>query len=120
MTDDKIMIAPPPKGFTVYRGDTARLEKGKIKGTLYDIGKVLRPSIMRSWTISHKIAKRFACEYIKGREERLVPIIYHGVANRIEKGFFWDSEREVYIKKDKSRLKDIEIVDRKECEELGH
>jgi len=30
----------------------------------------------------------------------------------------WDSEREVYIKKDKSRLKDIEIVDRKECEEL--
>lgn len=118
ITNDKIMIAPPSKGFTVYRGDAARLEDGKIKGTLYNIGESLRPSIVRSWTTSHKIAKRFACEYIKSREERVVPIIYHGVANRVEKGLFWDSEREVYIKRDKSRLKEIEIVDIKECEEL--
>ncbi len=54
MTNDKVMIAPEGKGFTVYRGDTARLEKGNIKGTLYDIGKSLRPSIGRSWTTSHK------------------------------------------------------------------
>ncbi len=57
--------APPSKGFIVFRGDVARLEDGKIKGTLYKIGESLRPSIVRSWTISHKIAKRFACEYIK-------------------------------------------------------
>lgn len=37
MTDDKVMMAPEGKGFTVYRGDIARLENGKIKGTLYDI-----------------------------------------------------------------------------------
>ena len=37
MTDDKIMIAPPSKGFTVYCGYAARLENGKIKGILYDI-----------------------------------------------------------------------------------
>lgn len=119
MINDKIMIAPPSKGFTVYRGDAARLENGKIKGTLYDIGKSLRPSIVRSWTVSHNIAKRFACEYIKGREERVVPIIYHGVAHEVEKGLFWDSEREVYIKKDKSRLKEIEIVNRKDCQQIN-
>ena len=54
MINDKVMIATDGKGFTVFRGDTARLEKDKIKGTLYDIGKSLRPSIGRSWTISHK------------------------------------------------------------------
>lgn len=32
-------------------------------------GESLRPSIVRSWTTSYKIAKRFAYEYIKGREE---------------------------------------------------
>jgi len=57
----KIMVAPPSKGFTVFRGDVARLEGGKIKGTLYQIGKPLKPSIARSWTTSYEIAKRFAC-----------------------------------------------------------
>lgn len=51
---DKVMIVPEGKGFMVYRGDTTRLDNGKIKGTLYDIGKSLRPSIGRSWTTSHK------------------------------------------------------------------
>ncbi len=41
-----------------------------------------------------------------------IPIIYHGVAHKLEKGLFWDSEREVYILKDK--LKEIEIIDCKD------
>jgi len=56
------------------------------------------------------------CEYIKYRDEHYVPIVYHGVAHRVEKG--WEPEREVFILKDKSRLKKIEIIDRKYCEEL--
>lgn len=68
--------------------------------------------------MSHNIAKKFACEYIKGREERVVPIIYHGVTRKMKKGLFWDSEREVYILHGKSILKDIEILDLKDCEEL--
>ena len=118
MTDDKIMIAPEGKGFTVFRGDTARLENGKIKGTLYNIGKSLRPSIGRSWTTSHKQSKKFACQYAEGRKPPIIPIIYHGITHRLEKGLFWDSEREVYIRIDKSRLKEIEIVDRKDCEQI--
>lgn len=114
----KIMIAPPSKGFTVFRGDTARLEDDKIKGTLYDIGKSLRPSIGRSWTASHKVAKNFACQYAEGTKPPIVPIIYHGIAHKLEKGLFWDSEREVHILRDKSRLKKIEIIDNKDCEEI--
>lgn len=120
MTNDKIMIAPSSKGFTVFRGDAAILEDGKIKSALYKVGESLRPSTVRSWTTSHKIAKRFACEYIKGREERVVPIVYHGIAHKVKKGLFWDSERDVYILRDKSRLKEIEIVEKKDCEELGY
>src|SRR3990167_3742092 len=111
MTNDKVMIAPEGKGFTVFRGDTARLEKDKIKGTLYDIGKSLRPSIGRSWTTSHKKAKEFACQYAEGTKSPAIPIIFHGITHRMEKGLFWDSEREVYITRDKSRLKSIEIVE---------
>ena len=118
MTNEKVMIAPNGKGFTVFRGDTARLEKGKIKGTLYDIGKSLRPSIGRSWTTSHDKAKEFACQYTEGKPPNIVPIIYHGVAHRIEKGLFWDSEREVHITRDKSRLKSIEIVEKSDCEKI--
>ena len=115
---EKIMVAPEGKGFTIYRGDTARLEYGKIRGTLYDIGKSLRPTIGRSWTISHKKAKEFACQYAEDKKHPIVPIIYHGVVHRLEKGLFWNSEREVHIRRDKSRLKDIEIVDRKDCIEV--
>ena len=118
MTDDKVMIAPEGKGFTVFRGDTARLENGKIKGTLYEIGKSLRPSIGRSWTISHKKAKEFACQYAEGDKPPIVPIIYHGIAHRMEKGLFWDSEKEVHITRYKSRLKSIEIVERNDCEKI--
>lgn len=32
------MVSPKGKGFTVYRGDTARLEDGKIKGTYINPG----------------------------------------------------------------------------------
>lgn len=115
---NKVMIAPEGKGFTVYRGDTARLEKGKIKGTLYDIGKSLRPSIGRSWTTSHKMAKVFACNYADGKPPNIVPIIYHGITHRMEKGLFWDLEREVHIVRDKSRLKSIEIVESSDCEKI--
>ncbi len=125
MANDKVMIAPDGKGFTVFRGDTARLEKGKIKGTLYDIGKsiitakaVLRPSIGRSWTTSHKKAKEFACQYAEDTKPPIVPIVYHGVTHRMEKGLFWDSEREVHIMIDKSRLKSIEIVEKSDCEKI--
>ena len=118
MTDDKVMIAPEGKGFTVFRGYTARLENGKIKGTLYYIGESLRPSIGRSWTTSYNKAKEFACQYAEGTEPPIFPIIYHGVARQLEKGLFWEPEREVHIRKDKSRLKDIEIVDRKDCEQI--
>jgi len=118
MTNDKIMIAPEGKGFTVFRGDTARLEKDNIKGTLYEIGKPLRPSIGRSWTTSHKTAKEFACQYVEGRPPNIVPIIYHGITRRMEKGLFWDLEREVHIKRDKSRLKSIEIVEKSDCEKI--
>ena len=116
--NDQIMIAPKGKGFTIFRGDTARLENDKIKGTLYEIGKSLRPSIGRSWTTSHKKAKEFACQYAEYTQYPTVPIIYHGVTGKLKKGLFWDSEREVHIMKDKSRLKNIEVVDRKDCEEV--
>ena len=118
MTNDKMMTAPKGKGFTVFRGDTARLEDNKIKGTLYKIGESLRPSIGRSWTTSHKKAKEFACQYAESTQPPIVPIIYHGIAHKVEKGLFWDSEKDVHIIKDKSRLKDIEIVERKDCEEI--
>lgn len=118
MADDKMMIAPEGKGFTVFRGDTARLENGKIKGTLYDIGKSLRPSIGRSWTTSHKKAKEFACQYAEGTKSPIVPIVYHGVTHRMEKGLFWDLEREVHITRDKSKLKSIEIVEKSDCEKI--
>lgn len=119
MANFDILIAPKGKGFTVFRGDTARLEHGKIKGTLkYDIGKPLRPSIGRSWTTSYKKAKEFACQYAEGTESPIVPIIYHGIAHKLEKGLFWDSEREVYITRDKSRLKEIETVDQKDCKQI--
>lgn len=95
--DDQIMIAPKGKGFTIFRGDTARIENGKIKGILYEIGKSLRPSIGRSWTTSHKKAKEFACFYAKDSRPDMVPIIYHGVSGKLKKGLFWDSEREVHI-----------------------
>lgn len=116
--DDKIIKAPKGKGFTVFRGDTARLEDGKIKGTLYEIGKSLRPSIGRSWTTSYQKAKEFACQYVEDTKPPIVPIIYRGTAQKLEKGLFWDSEREVHILRDKSRLKNIEIIDRKDCEEI--
>ena len=118
MTDNKVMIAPEGKGFTVFRGDTARLENGKIKGTLYEIGKSLRPSIGRSWTISHKKAKEFACQYAEDTEHPIIPIIYHGITHKMEKGLFWDSEKEVHITRYKSRLKSIEIVERNDCEKI--
>lgn len=118
MTDDKVMIAPERKGFTVFRGDTARLEKDKITGTLYKIGESLRPSIGRSWTTSYKKAKEFACQYAEGTKPPIVPIIYHGVTHRMEKGFFWNSEREVHIARDKSKLKSIEIVEKSDCEKI--
>lgn len=114
----EVMIAPEGKGFTVFRGDTARLENGKIKGTLYDIGKSLRPSIGRSWTTSHKKAKEFACQYAEGKSPNIVPIIYHGVTHRMEKGLFWDLEREVHITRYKSKLKSIEIVEKSDCEKI--
>ena len=114
----EIMTAPKDKGFSVFRGDTARLENDKIKGNLYEIGKSLRPSIERSWTTSYVKAKEFACYYAKDTEHPIVPIIYHGVTYKLKKGFFWDSEREVYILKDKSRLKKIEIIDRNDCEKI--
>lgn len=118
INSDKIMTATEGKGFTVFRGDTARLINSKVKGTLFKIGESLRPSIVRSWTTSHRKAKEFACYYAEGREENIVPIIYHGVANKVEKGLFWDSEREVYIRRTKSRLKDIEIINKKDCEQI--
>ncbi len=118
MINDKVMIAPEGKGFTVFRGDTARLEKSKIKGALYEIGKALRPSIGRSWTTSYEKAKEFACQYAEGKLPNIVPIIYHGITHRMEKGLFWDSEREVHITRDKSRLKSIEIVERSDCEKI--
>lgn len=60
--EDQIMIAPKGKGFTVFLGDTVRLENGKIKDTFYEIDKSLRPSIGRSWTTSYKkCPKEFAC-----------------------------------------------------------
>lgn len=118
MTTDEVMIAPDGKGFTVFRGDTARLEKGKIKGTLYDIGESLRPSIGRSWTTSRVTAKIFACSYADNKPPNIVPIIYHGVSRKLKKGLFWDSEREVHIMRDKSRLKSIEIVTKNDCEKI--
>jgi len=118
MTNDEIMIAPDGQGFTVFRGDTAKLEKGKIKGTLYDIGESLRPSIGRSWTTSYKKAKEFACQYAEGTEHPVIPIIYNGITHRMKKGLFWDSEREVYITRDKSILKGIEIVKKSDCEKI--
>lgn len=111
-------MAPKGKGFTVFRGDTARLEDNKIKGTLYKIGESLRPSIGRSWTTSHKKAKEFACQYAENTQPPIVPIIYHGIAYKVEKGLFWDSEKEVHIIKDKSRLKNIEVVEREDCKEI--
>jgi hypothetical protein len=36
----------------------------------------------------------------------------------MKKGLFWDSEREVYIMRDKSRLKSIEIVTKNDCEKI--
>lgn len=118
MPEDQIMIAPKGKGFIIFRGDTARIENGKIKGTLYEIGKSLRPSIGRSWTTSHKKAKEFACFYAKDSRPDMVPIIYHGVSGKLKKGLFWDSEREVHIVKDKSVLKKIEIIDSKDCGDI--
>ncbi len=115
---DKIMIASKGKGFTIFRGDIARLENGKIKGNLYDIGKSLRPSIGRSWTTSYDKAKEFACIYAKDTKPPIIPIIYHGAAHKLIKGLFWEPEREVHISKDKSILKDIEIVDMKDCKEI--
>ncbi len=115
---DNMIVAPKGKGFTIFRGDTARLENGKIRGTLYDIGKSLRPSIGRSWTTSYKKAKEFACIYAKDTKSPVIPIIYHGISHKLKKGFFWDSEREVHIVKDMSKLKNIEIVDRKDCEKI--
>ena len=118
MSENETMTAPRGKGFTVFRGDTARFENNKIKGTLYEIGKSLRPSIGRSWTTSHKKAKEFACQYAQNTQPPTVPIIYRGVANKLKRGLFWDSEREVYIVKDTSRLNNIEIIDSKDCEEI--
>jgi len=116
--DDQIMVSPKGKGFTIFRGDTAILENGKIRGTLYDIGKSLRPSIGRSWTTSYDKAKEFACIYAKDTQYPIVPIISHGISHKLKKGLFFDSEREVYILKDKSILKKIEIVDRKDCDKF--
>lgn len=116
--EDEIMVAPKGKGFTVFRGDTARLENGKIRGTIYKVGESLRPSIGRSWTTSYNKAKEFACYYAKGEKSPIVPIIYHGASRKLKKGLFWDLEREVHVLRDKSRLKSIEIVDRKVCDEL--
>ena len=116
--EDNILIAPKGKGFTVFRGDTARLEHGKIRGTLYDIGKPLRPSIGRSWTTSHDMAKIFACNYADDKPPNIVPIIYLGVSRKLKKGLFWNLEREVHIIRDKSLLKEIEIINRKDCEQL--
>lgn len=116
--NDQIMIAPKGKGFTIFRGDTARLENGKIIGTLYDIGKTLRPYIGRSWTTSHEKAKEFACIYAKDAQYPVVPIISHGVSHKLKKGLFFDSEREVYILEGKSILKKIEIVNRKDCDKF--
>ena len=116
--NDHIMIAPKGKGFTVFRGDTARFENGKIVCTLYDVGKSLRPSIGRSWTTSYDYAKEFACIYSKDTKSPIIPIIYHGVTHKLTKGLFWDLEREVHILRDKSVLKKIEIVDKKDCETL--
>lgn len=119
MSDYQIMIAPKGKGFTIFRGDTARFENGKIKGTLYDINQSLRPSIGRSWTTSYEKAKEFACEYAGiTANNNIVPIIYHGVSHKLKKGLFWDLEREVHILRDKSILRDIEIVDREDCRKL--
>ena len=116
--DNQIMISPKGKGFTIFRGDTAILDNGKIKGTLYDINKSLRPSIGRSWTTSYKKAKEFACQYAEYAKDPIVPIIYYGISRKLKKGFFWDSEREVHILKDKSILKKIEIIDHKDCEKI--
>jgi hypothetical protein len=117
--DDQIMTAPKGKGFTVFRGDTARFENGKIITSLYDIGKSLRPSIGRSWTTSHDQAKEFACEYAEVTENpNIVPIIYHGISRKLKKGLFWDLEKEVHILRDKSILRDIEIVDIEDCRKL--
>ena len=119
MTDNETMTAEKGKGFTVFRGDTATLDNDKIRNTLYDIGKSLRPSIGRSWTTSSKMAKIFACTYAEGREYPTVPIVYHGTANKLKKGLFWDLEREVHIKSGgKSILKSIEIIDSKDCEKI--
>lgn len=114
---EEILVAPKGKGFKVFRGDAATKTNDNIR-TLYDIGKPLRPSIVRSWTTSHKIAKRFACEYVDSREERVTPIIYHGLTNKMKKGLFWDSEREVYILRGKSKLKEIEIVKLDDCKKI--
>ncbi len=116
MSNDELMEAPKGKGFSVFRGDTAILDNGKIKGILYDINKSLRPSIGRSWTTSYKKAKDFACSYAKDTQPPIVPIVFHGVSRKLKKGLFWDSEREVHILRDKSTLKSIEIIDRKDCE----
>lgn len=113
-----ILIAPKGQGFTVYRGDTATKTNDKITGILYDIGKSLRPSIGRSWTTSYKKAKEFACEYAEYTKPPIVPIVYHGATNKMKKGLFWDSEREVHILKGKSILKSIEIIKYDECKEI--
>ena len=119
MVNEEIMIEEKGKGFDIFRGDTARLENGKIKGTLYDIGKSLRPSIGRSWTTSHKKAIEFACQYAEDTKHPIVPIVYHGVANTVKKGFFWSSEREVHITRGgKSILKNIEIIDCNDCKNI--
>ena len=62
--------------------------------------------------------KEFACQYAEGTKYPIIPIIYHGITHRMEKGLFWDSEREVHITRDKSRLKSIEIVERSDCEKI--
>ncbi len=36
----------------------------------------------------------------------------------MKKGLFWDSEREVRITRDKSKLKSIEIVEKSDCEKI--
>ena len=119
MADEEIMTAERGKGFTIFRGDTARLENGKIKGTLYDIGKSLRTSIGRRWTTSHKKAIEFACQYAEGTKYPIAPIVYHGVANKVKKGFFWRSEREVHITRGgRSILKNIEIIYLNDCKKI--
>jgi len=97
--DNQLMIAPKGKGFTIFRGDTARLDNGKIKGTLYDINKSLRPSIGRSWTTSYKKAKEFACQYAEYTKDPIVPIIYHGVPTNWKRIFLGFGEGGAHIKR---------------------